>query len=206
MSTFTTTARSAAAGALLALALATPAGAQGSTANDRGCPAQPLVQAFLPWADPAWYASVPGGTFEAGGAPWTLQGGADTGAGNESYFVNGRNDQAGLSLPSGGSAISARTCIGLGHPTLRFFVRNAGAPDGQLAIVARFRDYSGASRSLPVGVVTGRRAWAPAPPLPVWANAFSALAAQDVTFTFVPRDGGGRWSVDDVYVDPYGKG
>jgi hypothetical protein len=36
--------------------------------------------------------------------------------------------------------------------------------------------------------------------------AVAALEPQQVSFRFAPADGLGRWTIDDAYVDPYGKG
>jgi hypothetical protein len=47
-------------------------------------------------------------------------------------------------------------------------------------------------------------AWAPTPPIAIWANALSLLVPQQVAFRFAAD--GGEWQIDDVYVDPYGKG
>jgi hypothetical protein len=48
--------------------------------------------------------------------------------------------------------------------------------------------------------------WAPTPLLPVVLNALSLLRSQSVAYRFAPADDSGRWWIDDVYVDPYGKG
>jgi hypothetical protein len=40
----------------------------------------------------------------------------------------------------------------------------------------------------------------------VASNLLSPLRTQSTAFRFAPADGSGRWFVDDVYLDPYGKG
>jgi hypothetical protein len=186
----------------VAAALAAPAAAHARVAS---CPWQPAAQVFLPWGDPAWYASVPDGGLEAGGDGWTLRGGAAIAAGNEPFYVRSREDRRSLALPLAASAVSAPSCIGAGHPTVRFFVRNTGAPRAALRVSVDFVDGLGTRRSLPIGVVTATPEWAPSPVLPVVINALSLLAVQHAAFRFTPVDGG-EWRVDDVYVDPYGKG
>jgi hypothetical protein len=187
--------------ALAALTLALPAAAQAAA-----CPAQPVAQRFLPWADPGWYAAVPDGGFEGPAASWTLAGGTAVVAGNEPYFVGTPLDQSSLALPSGASATSAGMCTGLGHPTLRFFARNLGSPHATLTVSAVIRDPNGAEQTVPIGVITAGAEWAPTPPVPVASNVLSPLCTQSTAFRFAPADNRGRWSIDDVYLDPYGKG
>jgi hypothetical protein len=191
----------------LALALLV-AGAAPARAADptQVCPAQPLGQVFLPWADPGWYAPLPDAGFELLPGGWTLRGGARVVAGNEPFYVNGKADTHSLSLPSGSSATSGTACVGLGHPTLRLFVRNTGAPDAGMLVQVEFTNGDGLTVLTPVGVIQAGSAWAPSTPLPVVANALSAPQAQFAQFRFTPADTRGQWAIDDVYVDPYGKG
>jgi hypothetical protein len=140
------------------------------------CSGQALDRTFLPWADPALYTPVPEG--------WTLAGGA--------AMENG----SAVSLPAGASATTAPVCIGLGHPTVRFFARNTGNPRSLLRVSAVEGE-----TELPIGLVPAGREWAPSPPLLLVVN---LLGADSVAFKFA-ADGGG-WSVGDVYVDPYKKG
>jgi hypothetical protein len=190
--------------ALMAVAgvvLGAPARAQAGIA---ACPAQPLAQVFLPWVDPGWYASVADGGFEADGAGWTLGGGATVVDGNERYFVRAPSDRRSLALGASASAASPPTCISARHATLRLFVRNTGSPTALLRISLEFADALGLRRTLPIGALGGGGDWSPSPVLPIAVNAVSALAVHDVTFAFSAS--GGDWRVDDIYVDPYGKG
>jgi hypothetical protein len=181
------------------LALLAPARA------DAACPAQPLAQRFVHWGDLAWYAALPDSGFEAGGA-WTLGGGAAAVAGNEPYFIGTPQDTRSLSLPAGASATSAPFCLGLGHPALRLVLRNQGAADSRLAVSALFTDAAGVRRTLALGALTAGSAWNAGPPVAVIVNLLSPLDTQSVAFRFAPADARGRWSIDDVFVDPYGKG
>jgi hypothetical protein len=179
-------------------------GAPASARPFATCPAQPRAQAFLPWGDPGWYTLVPDGGMETRAGAWRLGGAAAFVSGNESFYVRSRGDQWSLRLPAGASAASALTCIGLGHPTLRLFVRNTGAATGRLQVSAEFVDPAGNRRSLSVALLTGTSDWAPTPILPILVNLGSPLSAQQVAFRFAPT--GGDWQIDDVYLDPYGKG
>jgi hypothetical protein len=185
---------------LAVLILALPADAHATA-----CPGQPLAQRFLPWYDPGWYTSAPDGGFEKGAASWTLAGGAAAIEGNEPYHVGKRSDHKSLALPSGASATSPSMCIGTGHPTLRFFARNSGSHSAALTLSAVFRDLSGRTQTVPIGAITAGE-WAPTPLLPVVFNALSPVSTQSIAFHFAPADDRGRWWIDDVYVDPYGKG
>ena len=184
-----------------ALALVAPAGAHAA-----GCPGQSLAQAFLPWTDPAWYTPVPDGGFEARAAVWALRNGATVVADNEPYRVGAAVDRWSLALPPGASATSGALCIGVAHPTLRFFVRNSGSQTATLAVSVEFRDPDGSPQSLPIGLVTGGSDWGPTVALPVAANVLSPASVNEAAFRFAATDGGGTWWIDDVYVDPYGKG
>jgi len=181
-------------GALTILALPRPAHAA-------GCPEQPLDRVFLPWLDVAWYTQAPNGGFESGGSGWSLERGASVVDGNEPYSVGGSGDASSLALPPGGSATSAPMCVGIEHPTLRFFARNTGDPTSLLTVSVVRGDLA-----LPVGLITARSRWAPTPVVPVVLNLLSLFGDQQVAFRFTAADGRGEWTIDDVYVDPYKKG
>lgn len=189
------------AGLVALAALAAP-----SSATAAGCPPQALDRTFLPWVDPAWYQPAPDGGLESGAAGWTLDGGAAVVDGNERYFVGSSDDERSLALPPGASATTGATCIGVEHPTIRFFARNTGSPDSALAVSVVFRDLFGHRQSLPIGLVRAGPEWTPTPVLPVAVNLLSLLGDQQAGFRFAPADARGAWSVDDVYVDPYKKG
>jgi hypothetical protein len=162
------------------------------------CEAAPAAQTFLPWLDVANYVPAPGGDLESTGA-WDLRGGAALADGNEPFHVGAAGDSASLSLPAGSSATSAPMCVGVEHPTLRFFARReSSSPLGRLRVDAVAGD-----AVLPIGVVAGNRSWAPTLPLPIVLNSLALLdGSEQVAFRFTPLLGS-EWSVDDVYVDPY---
>jgi hypothetical protein len=170
------------------------------------CPQQPLEQPFLRWADPATYVLVPQGTVESTSA-WTLSGTHPV-LGNEPFFVHGGDEAYSLSLPAGASATTPVQCVGLDHPTLRFFARNTGSPLSLLAVDVLVKDNLGLLKSVPMGTVVGSSAWAPTLPMPVIANLLPLLPGDltPVRFRFTPVGLDGEWQIDDVYVDPYRTG
>jgi hypothetical protein len=177
--------------AFLTLAAA-PAGASAAA-----CASASTTKAFLPWLDVADYVSAPGGDLESAGS-WQLDGGATLVAGNEPFHVGGAGDSGSLRLPAGASATTAPMCVGLEHPTLRFFARRESASLLGLLQVDALVD----GQALPIGAVTSGGSWAPTLPMPIVLNALGLLGSTEVAFRFTPLLGS-RWSVDDVYVDPY---
>lgn len=184
-------------------ALSLPASAAAAEPGDEGCSSSPMAKTFLPWLDPANYVLAPGGDAEVAGA-WDLRGGAAVATGNEPFYVGAPGDQASLRLPPGSSAMTAPMCIGLEHPTVRFFAkRETGSLLDPLRVEALVTDAAGHVHSLPIGIVLGSGKWAPSTPLVIGVNALSLTSGPlQVSFRFVPLNGS-RWSIDDVYVDPY---
>jgi hypothetical protein len=190
----------AAALATCVLSLAGPGAAQAS----QQCPSQPVSQIFLPWVDPGWYESIPDGGMEQQSGAWSLRGDAAVAPGNEPYYVASRQDSWSLSLRPGAAATSAPTCIGLGHPTLRFFARSKTPTQGTLRIDVLSRDLTGTVRSQQIALLVSGSSWQPTAPIPLLVNSLSLLAPLDAQFRFTAS--GGEWWLDDIYVDPYGKG
>jgi hypothetical protein len=183
------------------------AGALVRSASD--CDAQPLGTPFAPWMDYASYTPLSGGDFEAGASGWALSGGAGVAAGNETYRVAGANHTSSLSVPAGGSATSPTICVGIEHPTMRFFAkRNSGGLLGlsTMRVDVLFESTLGIVNSLPIGVVLPSSDWQPTLPMTILASLLPLLPGQHtpVAFRFTPLLGG-DWSVDDVYVDPYNR-
>ncbi len=175
------------------------------------CDAQPLSTPFSPWYDNASYTPLGGGDFESSAAGWSLSGGAAVAAGNEPWKVGGASDASSLSVPAGGSATSPAICVGLEHPTIRFFAkRTSGGTLGLsgLRVDVLFENNLGIINSLPVvGVALPSSSWQPSVlPMLVVANLLPLLPGEHtpVAFRFTPTLGG-SWSIDDVYVDPYGR-
>lgn len=174
------------------------------------CDAQATSTPFTHWLDYSSYTSLPGGSFEPGSAAWSATGGAGVAAGNESYAVAGAGDGSSLSIPAGGSATSPTVCVGLDHPTLRFFAkRNTPGFLGlsTMHVDVLFESNLGLINSVPIGddvpVLGG---WQPTQPMAIIANLLPLLPGQytPVQFRFTPT-AGGDWSIDDAYVDPYNR-
>jgi hypothetical protein len=193
--------------ALLVVALFAPAAAQAGplVASAPSCEDQSLSQPFSPWLDPSSYTLNSGGSFEDGAAGWSLNG-ASVASGNESYGVHGADDSHSLRLGASGSATGSTICVGIDHPTLRFFARNSGSPLSSLAVDVRFEDASGDVHSLPVGSVAGGSSWHPTAPYPVVANLLALLPGDMTPVQFRFTAHGGNWQIDDVYVDPWRNG
>ena len=199
----------AAAGATAVAAVAAaPAGAGLLVASAPGCTSPDSDQVFSPWADYANYFLAPDGGFEGGASGWALDGGAGVAAANSSFAVSGDGSSA-LAVPNGASATSPTVCVGLEHPTVRFFARKTSGSGvvpalNTLRVDVLVEDNLGVVSALPVGVVGSSSSWQPTAPMLVTASLLPLLpgAHTPVAFRFTPQ--GGDWQVDDVYVDPTG--
>jgi hypothetical protein len=186
--------------ATLVFTLAWAAGARAGLAGGvlGGCPGQPLSQPFLPWLDASSYVFAGDGGFESGARGWNLKGGAAVVSGNEPWRVHSAADSHSLSLPAGARAASPATCIGLLHPTTRFFARSLG---GTLKVDATVT-IAGVSIPVLIGVVVAGNSFAPTLPLPLLANLTAPLSGSgSVTLTFTAV--GGAVQIDDLYIDPF---
>jgi hypothetical protein len=203
MSPTTLRIRGLSAAALAVLALAVPAAANAGPLTDRapGCDTQVLGQPFLRWADVASYTLNPGGSFEDGAAGWGLDG-ASVARGNEPFFVTGATDGRSLALPAGSSAVSAPICVGIEHPDIRFFA-SASSATAELSVEVLVESASGDLLSAPIGSVTGNAGWAPTAPFPIVANLLPLLPGNHTAVAFRFRASGGTFRIDDLYVDPY---
>ena len=162
-------------------------------------------QVFLPWMDVANYFLAPGGDFESGAAGWSTTGGAGATGGNEPWNVTGGGSSS-LSLPDDSSATSPSICVGIEHPTIRFFAKSSGASlTSNLKVEVLFEDAAGNLHDLTIGRVP-RGGWDVTPAYLVTANLLTLLPGEHtaVAFRFTP-EGTGDWTIDDVHVDPYGR-
>lgn len=169
-----------------------------------GCPVAPVTNPFTPWGDSADYQLAPGGDVEDAGASWALTGGAAAQEGNETAMTSATGHLS-MRLPASSSATTGSMCIGLEHPTFRFFAkRSGGSLLSRLLVEVVFDDASGHEWTVPVGLVSASGTWAPTASLPMIVNLLAPLHgnALDVAFRFEPQ-GSGTWSVDDVFVDPH---
>jgi hypothetical protein len=188
-----------------ALTAQAPAAGQGLLS----CPGQQIEYPFLRWLDPIPYTRVPGGDFES--TSWQLSGGAIV-SGNEPWGNGSRS----LYLPPGASATSPETCVGVLALTMRYFAANSGSALAPLKVEILYRTASGQRKSATVGSRLGGNSWSPGllPTVYLLAHLGPLLQLQDglattVQFRFTSQSsllGGGRWRVDDVYVDPWASG
>ena len=171
------------------------------------CDFQPLSKPFLPWADMALYTPAPGGTAESKGG-WQLSRGAGVAQGDEPWNVRLRERQA---APRAG-----RRLVG-DH---RCDLRSASSTDD--ALLARPDRLRPAQRAGRRGAVrdgarrrdvrpdrqhSGRRRLVAAARVPSDGQpprTASRRSHAPVAFRFTPLGSAG-WSVDDVYVDPFGR-
>jgi hypothetical protein len=170
------------------------------------CENQTIEFPFKRWWDPAPYVLVPNGHFE-GGREWQLAGDASMALGNEWFYVHGAHEVWSLALPPGSSATSAPVCVGIEHPTLRFFARNDGSSSSTLSVEVLFETADGQVQAQSIGSVLGGPGWVPTPPLPVTVNLLSLLSGERTAIAFrFTTVGEGHWSIDDLYVDPWRHG
>jgi hypothetical protein len=191
--------------AMAALLLAPDARAGALAASATDCQAQSLSQPFLPWADPAQYVLAPGGAAESTDG-WQLSGPVAVSGGNEPWFVTSATDARSLSLGAGASATTGAICVGLEHPTLRFFATGTD-PLSALRVEVLFEDAAGAIQNLTIGRVAGGSAWQPTAVMPIVANLLATMPGDRTAVAFrFTTEGTGSWAVDDVYVDPFSRG
>jgi hypothetical protein len=197
--------------ALAALGIcATSASAGILVASAPSCDEQVTSQPFkTQFGDNAYYTLVRGGNFEASTAGWTLSGGASVTSGNESFNVGGASDARSLSLPYGSSATSATICVGIEHPTIRFFTKRHTAGLFGLSVLkvdVLVELFTGDVVTLPIGVIANANSWSATLPTLAIANLLPLLPGERtaIALKFTPILGG-DWSIDDVYVDPYGR-
>ena len=167
------------------------------------CSPKPSSQPFARWGDTAQYNLAPGGSFEAGTASWSLSGRASMVSGNEPWKVAGAGHTRSLKLPPGASATSPTICVGLEHPTIRFFAKNDRALLSTLSVEVITETSLGLTVAVPVGVLLPSGQWKPSPRFLVVANLLPLLPGEHTPVRFrITSVGTGSWSVDDFYVDP----
>jgi hypothetical protein len=193
---------SALVAAFAVLAMALPAAAHAA------CPTTPVGKPFQRFGDSADYSLVSNGAFETGTSGWALSK-ASTVAGNESYKVRSSTDSRSLAIAPTGMAVSPAFCVGIEHPTFRFFARRTGGTWGVLNIKLRWTERDGRINEVVVGSLSGDGylAWQPTPvlPLAVTLPLWQSGSSLNVKIVFDPEDYGGAWAIDDVYIDPYRK-
>jgi hypothetical protein len=179
-------------------------------ASAPGCDNGSTSQPFAQWNDDNQYFLAPGGNFEAGLAGWDLNG-ARAVADQEPWKVAADNGDTSLSIPAGHSVVSPTICVGLEHPTMRFFAHRSGggllAGVSQLVVTARIETSLGLVAEVPVGTIgslTGNGAqWNRTPTQIVLASLLPLLPGEHTPIQFrFAAVGTSNWVIDDVYVDP----
>lgn len=195
--------------ALVALALVGALGAGAGNAGTRSGAAPTCTvpaasaQPFLNWHDQGNYFPAPAGSFENGLTGWSTQGDVSIADGNESYDVGAPSDSHSLSLFGWSSATTPPICVSVFSPDLRLFVQNGGWRWAALRVSVNYTDQWGNARTAPVGWLFGGSSWSLSPRLffiDYIAPAVGGQGQTTVSFTFAPL--GGKWKIDDLYVDP----
>jgi hypothetical protein len=195
---------------LFAVAVATAALGVGAPAANAGllvasannCSPQPTKKAFAQWGDQLDYQLAPGGSFEVGAEPWTLNR-ASLVTENEPWKVNASTDTRSVKLPPGASATSPVMCVGIHEPVVRLFARNNTALLSTLSVEVTFQTSLGLKATLPIGVMLPSGKWKPSPRYLMLVNLLPLLPGEKTPVQFTVRSVGlGTWFVDDFYVDP----
>lgn len=184
-----------------ALALPSAANAGLLVSSAPSCAATSASQVFLPWLDLANYVPAPGGAAESADG-WSLSGDARIVPGNEPWNVGDAADASALSIPAGSSATTDTTCVGIDHPTLRFFSKGFGL--GTLKVDVLFETSTGDVVSAPVGLMTPS-GWTPTPVMPIAASLLPLLPGEMTPVQFRFTAIGAGFTIDDVYVDPWSR-
>jgi hypothetical protein len=169
---------------------------------DNGVNEQPFAQ----WGDDNHYFLAPGGDFEGSLAGWDLNR-ASVADDQEPWQVHGSDESQALKIPAGSSVTTATMCVGLEHPTMRFFAHRSGGGllggVSTLLVTARTETSLGLVVDVPVGVIAGGTSWNKTPTQFVLTSLLPLLPGEHtpVQFRFTPV-GSAAWSIDDVYVDP----
>lgn len=177
-------------------------------ASAPSCDDQAMSKTFLPWWDLADYTALPGADFEGTADGWTMNGDAAIANGNEPWRVGGASDSRSLSLQAGDSATSPTMCVGITHPTIRFFAKRRSGGWLSLAslrVDVLFEMANGTTASLPIGYVGNGGSWQVTSPMLVVANLLPLLPGERTPVAFRFTAQGADFSVDDVWVDPYSR-
>jgi hypothetical protein len=178
-------------------------------AAQAACGATPTTKPFQAFSDGHDYSLVPNGGFESGAGGWSLPG-ARVSYGNEPWSVRAAGDSKSLAIDATGTAVSPTVCIDINRPTYRFFARRTSGSWGVLNLRVRWQDSSGHTNETTIAALDTSfgTAWRVSPVYNIASLLGLWNADQDssVQLVFDPENSGGSWAIDDVYVDPYGRG
>ena len=179
------------------------------TVAQAACQSTPTTKPFQAFGDSHDYSLVPNGGFESGAGGWSLPGARVT-TGNESWSVRAAGDSKSLAIDATGTAVSPTVCIDIKRPTYRFFARRTSGSWGVLNLRVRWQDSSGRTNETTIAALDSSfgAAWRVSPVYNIASLLGLWNADQDasVQLVFDPENSGGSWAIDDVYVDPYGRG
>ena len=172
---------------------------------DNGAVEQPFTQ----WGDSNDYFLAPAGNFEGSTGAWALDH-AGVVADQEPWRVHGDGGTKALAVSPGGSAVTPTMCVGIEHPTMRFFAHRSGggllASTSQLVVTARTETSLGLVVDVPVGTITALTngtSWNKTPTQVVLSSLLPLLPGDHTPIQFrFAAVGTAGWVIDDVYVDP----
>src|SRR3954468_16541739 len=177
---------------------------------DNGANSQPFAQ----WGDDNNYFLAPGGGFETGAAGWTVGSGSGVTGDQEPWRVAGDNGSHALNIDAGRAVVSPTICVGLEHPTMRFFAHRSGGgllgAASTLVVTARVETSLGLVVEVPVGTITtltNGTSWNRTPTQVVLSSLLPLLPGDHTPIQFrFAAVGTADWVIDDVYVDPRYRG
>jgi hypothetical protein len=194
--------------ALLALPASASAGLLVESAPP-GCDNGPISQPFAKWGDDSNYFLARGGNFEGALDDWKLSR-AGVVADQEPWQVHGDDGSKALKVSPGGSVVTPTMCVGVEHPTMRFFAHRSGGgllgAASTLLVTARTETSLGLVLDVPVGTVTtlsNGTSWNKTPKQIMLSSLLPLLPGEHtpIQLRFTPV-GTASWVIDDVYVDP----
>ena len=193
---------------VLALGAAPAANAGLLVSSATGCSSDVLTQPFLPWLGPRSLRARSRRRLRGRCLRLAPRGSGDHRDQRALLRPQPRATGPRSSCSPADSATSPTMCVGIEHPTLRFFARHDGALTSTLRVDVIYTDALGnrPARSRSAGS-SPAISWSPTLPMPVIANLLALLPGERtrIAFRFVAQ-GDAVWQIDDVYVDPYRKG
>jgi hypothetical protein len=174
------------------------------------CGERTIQHPFTQWDDAADYFLLNQGDVSGGASEWDVYTGGEVVADNNPYSLHS-DEAASMALTEGQTTTAPLACVGVDTPTMRFFVKNTGAETGTLKVSVVYEDANYEAHTVELATLTSADAgseWTPSPIVDLTAPLVSLLDDDQtpVWFTFTAEGEGSAWQIDDVYVDPYGKG